>query len=147
MFSNGRSVKVLQILLVKTSLSMLSVHRQSGIMECALYFCKENQTEVSCSFSGLHQFWFVVSILFNKNFNSTLFNFRLLSAQRPVESVSSTSQTSQGIDRALYRIDTDIRRTGRIYLRDVEDIFSEIKTLSKCTSHDCSTFLYRKEDK
>ncbi|XP_063887839.1 leucine-rich PPR motif-containing protein, mitochondrial-like [Scylla paramamosain] len=59
---------------------------------------------------------------------------RLLSAQRPVENVSTTSQASQGIDRALYRIDTDIRRTGRIYLRDVEDIFSEIKTLKHASS-------------
>ncbi|MPC98250.1 hypothetical protein E2C01_093610 [Portunus trituberculatus] len=79
-------------------------------------------------------FWFVVNILFNKNFYTTLSFFRLLSAQRPVENLSTTSQASQGIDRALYRIDTDIRRTGRIYLRDVEDIYSEIKTLSKCIS-------------
>ncbi|XP_050728830.1 leucine-rich PPR motif-containing protein, mitochondrial-like [Eriocheir sinensis] len=59
---------------------------------------------------------------------------RLLSAQRPAESASSSPSPSQGIDRALYRIDTDIRRTGRIFLRDVEDIFNEIKTLKHASS-------------
>ncbi|KAG7155734.1 Leucine-rich PPR motif-containing protein-like 3 [Homarus americanus] len=59
---------------------------------------------------------------------------RLLSAQKPVENVRSGQGPAQGIDKALYRIDTDIRRTGRIFKKDIEDIFGEIKALRHATS-------------
>ncbi|KAK8734064.1 hypothetical protein OTU49_005996 [Cherax quadricarinatus] len=59
---------------------------------------------------------------------------RLLSAQKLVENVKGGSSLTQGIDKALYRIDTDIRRTGRIYKKDIEDIFGEIKALKHASS-------------
>ncbi|XP_045595399.2 leucine-rich PPR motif-containing protein, mitochondrial [Procambarus clarkii] len=60
---------------------------------------------------------------------------RLLSAQRPVENVRSGQVHTVGIDKALFRIDTEIRRTGRIFKKDIEEIFREIKALKYASSN------------
>ncbi|XP_071514137.1 leucine-rich PPR motif-containing protein, mitochondrial isoform X2 [Panulirus ornatus] len=59
---------------------------------------------------------------------------RLLTAQKHAENVKVGQASVQGIDKALYRIDTDIRRTGRIYKKDIEEIFGEIKALKHASS-------------
>ncbi|KAK4325255.1 hypothetical protein Pmani_004154 [Petrolisthes manimaculis] len=60
---------------------------------------------------------------------------RSLATLNPIENVRSGGRTrGLGVDRALFRIDTEMRRTGRIFIKDIEEIFKEIKALKHASS-------------
>lgn len=67
---------------------------------------------------------------------------RSFAAQKPLENATAGQAATPGLDKALYRIDTDIRRTGRISKKDIEEIYGEMKSL-KCATSTQSLLLIR----
>lgn len=59
---------------------------------------------------------------------------RSFAAQKPLENVATGQSPAPSLDKVLYRIDGEIRRTGRISKRDIEDIFGELKDLKYASS-------------
>ncbi|EEC08889.1 pentatricopeptide repeat-containing protein, putative, partial [Ixodes scapularis] len=61
---------------------------------------------------------------------------------------SSLQSRLHSLDRILYRVDNEVRRTGRVSRRDVDDVFAEVKRIGSVTSsqglllvRSCGSFL------
>lgn len=64
--------------------------------------------------------------------------YRLLSTQNVTENLpedkSINQISSHYLDKTLYRLDSEVRRTGRIFRRDLDEIFNQIKKIGNATS-------------
>ncbi|KAK7057041.1 hypothetical protein SK128_001374 [Halocaridina rubra] len=59
---------------------------------------------------------------------------RTFAAQKPLENVAAAQTPAPSLDKILYRIDGDIRRTGRLTKKDLDDVFGELKFLKYASS-------------
>uniref|UniRef100_A0A131Y1Z0 Putative bicoid mrna stability factor n=1 Tax=Ixodes ricinus TaxID=34613 RepID=A0A131Y1Z0_IXORI len=64
------------------------------------------------------------------------------------DDASSLQSRLHSLDRILYRVDNEVRRTGRVSRRDVDDVFAEVKRIGSVTSsqglllvRSCGSFL------
>ncbi|XP_076067194.1 bicoid stability factor [Oratosquilla oratoria] len=60
---------------------------------------------------------------------------RNFAAQKPLENIETSPSPALSLDKALTRLDSDIRRTGRIALQDIEDILNEVKSFKSASSN------------